>query len=137
MITITRRFQYAMGHTLYQHEGACAHLHGHNYVALIEASADALDTVGRVIDFAVVKELVGGFIDREYDHRFLVNCADPRADGLVALDATVRIVHYNPTAENLADELLDAASYLLSPLGITATAVTLWETENAYATVER
>jgi 6-pyruvoyltetrahydropterin/6-carboxytetrahydropterin synthase len=137
MITITRRFQYAMGHTLYQHEGACAHLHGHNYVALIEASADALDTVGRVIDFAVVKELVGGFIDREYDHRFLVNRADPRADGLVSIDATVRVVDYNPTAENLADELLDAASNLLKPLGITATAVILWETENAYARVKR
>ena len=135
MTTIPRRFQYAMGHTLYQHEGACAHLHGHNYVALIEASADALDTVGRVIDFAVVKELVGGFIDREYDHRFLVNRADPRAAGLVTLDSTVRVVGYNPTAENLADELLDAASYLLSPLGITATSLTLWETENAYATV--
>ena len=135
MITITRRFQYAMGHTLFEHEGACAHLHGHNYVALVTVQADELDSVGRVIDFAVVKELVGDFINQQYDHRFLINRADSRTEGLIALDATVRVVDYNPTAENLASELLDAAKERLSPLGLYVTEVILWETENAYAQV--
>lgn len=135
MTTITRRFQYAMGHTLHQHEGACAHLHGHNYVALVTVESDVLDSVGRVIDFSVIKQLVGDFIDNEYDHRFLVNQADDRAEGLVALDPTVRVVDFNPTAENLAEELLHAAQTALSPLGLDVTKITLWETENAYATI--
>lgn len=135
MTTITRRFQYAMGHTLFEHEGACAHLHGHNYVALVTVEANELDSVGRVIDFAVIKELVGDFINTQYDHRFLVNQADTRAAGLVELDSTVRVVDYNPTAENLAAELIDAARQVLNPLGLDVTEVILWETENAYAQV--
>lgn len=135
MTTITRRFQYAMGHTLFEHEGACAHLHGHNYVALVTVEANELDSVGRVIDFAVIKELVGDFINTQYDHRFLVNRADTRAAALVELDSTVRVVDYNPTAENLAAELIDAARQVLNPLGLDVTEVILWETENAYAQV--
>jgi 6-pyruvoyltetrahydropterin/6-carboxytetrahydropterin synthase len=135
MTTITRRFQYAMGHTLHRHEGACANLHGHNYVALVTVAADDLDEVGRVVDFSVVKQLVGGFIDDQYDHRFLVNRTDPRAEYLTALDKTVRVVDFNPTAENLAAELMAASRRVLAPLSLIVTGVTLWETENAYATV--
>jgi 6-pyruvoyltetrahydropterin/6-carboxytetrahydropterin synthase len=133
--TITRRFQYAMGHTLHQHEGACANLHGHNYIALVTVGSDDLDSVGRVIDFSVVKERVGLWIDRNYDHRFLVNRQDPRASKLVAIDKTVRQVDFNPTAENLAHELMLASKVALATTGIDVLSITLWETENAYATV--
>ena len=136
MITITRRFQYAMGHTLHEHEGACANLHGHNYVALISVAADDLDSVGRVVDFGVIKEIIGAFINTQYDHKFLVNKADNRADGLVALDDTVRVVDFNPTAENLVTELLLESQALLTPLQLTITRIILWETENAYAEIQ-
>jgi 6-pyruvoyltetrahydropterin/6-carboxytetrahydropterin synthase len=133
MNSITRRFHFAMGHTLFRHEGGCANLHGHNYVAFVTITADELDSVGRVIDFADVKKLVGAFIDTQYDHRFLVNREDPRGKFLLAIDSLVRVVEFNPTAENLAHELLVAADEILSLRGLVTTRVVLWETENAYA----
>ena len=131
---VTRRFQFAMGHTLHQHEGACANLHGHNYVAFVTVETPDLDPVGRVVDFGVIKDRVGAYINAEFDHRFLVYEQDPRATGLYALDSTVNVVGYNPTAENLANALLRAAQGVIeTPLHVSG--IVLWETENAYASI--
>lgn len=45
MVRVTRRFEFSMGHTLHEHAGACAHLHGHNYVALVTFRAEELGSV--------------------------------------------------------------------------------------------
>jgi hypothetical protein len=51
-----RRIPFAAGHRVFQHESKCRNLHGHNYVAVLHARADAgLDALGRVIDFSVLK----------------------------------------------------------------------------------
>ena len=70
--TATRRVQFCAGHRVMGHENKCAHLHGHNYVALITARADKLDSVGRVIDFSVIKQRVGGWIEQHWDHGFII-----------------------------------------------------------------
>src|SRR5262249_14498003 len=54
-VTCTRLLQFDAGHRVYQHEGKCANLHGHRYTAEITAQAEALDKIGRVIDFSVLK----------------------------------------------------------------------------------
>ena len=64
-ITATRRLQFAAGHRVHGHEGKCRHLHGHNFVVFLTAAAENLDAVGRVIDFGVLKERIGGWIERE------------------------------------------------------------------------
>ncbi len=74
----TRRLQFCCGHRVMRHESKCAHLHGHNYVAFFTASAQ-LDDVGRVIDFSVIKERVGGWIDEFWDHGFVLNEEDEGA----------------------------------------------------------
>src|SRR5215813_6067779 len=104
MVTVTRRLQFAMGHRVYGHEGKCRHLHGHNFVAFVTASATSLDEVGRVIDFGVLKERIGGWIDREWDHAFVVWDGDAEARAALERVAGQRIylLPSNPTAENLA-----------------------------------
>lgn len=137
LITCTRRIQFCAGHRVLGHEGHCANLHGHNYVAFITAEAEQLDNVGRVVDFSVLKQHVGGWIDREWDHGFIANRYDEQA--VAAVTATqphkLYLLPDNPTAENLADYLLTVVCpKVLAGLDITVTSVTIHETENCYAT---
>ena len=135
MTTAARRFQWAMGHTLFQHEGACAHLHGHNYVAIVEVTSQegSLDSVGRVVDFSVIKQEVGAYIDSLLDHRFIVYASDPRSVALTAVDDTVQRWSCNPTAENIAARLYQVTADRMKPYALAAKSVTVWETENVYA----
>lgn len=135
MITCTRRFQWAMGHRVYRHEGKCRHLHGHNYVALVTVQAPELDELGRVVDFGELKERVGGWIEKYLDHGFAVYGQDSEALQAVLSvpEQKVLVLGINPTAENLAEFLADRAARELSS-ALTVTEVTVWETENCYAT---
>ncbi|HJW69793.1 MAG TPA: 6-carboxytetrahydropterin synthase [Candidatus Binatia bacterium] len=136
MITATRRIQFAAGHRVFGHEGKCRYLHGHNFVALVTAAADDLDAVGRVIDFGVLKERIGGWIERAWDHGFIVWQDD--AEARRALEAVEGQKTYllagNPTAENLADHLLRVVGPdMLAGTGVRLVKVTLHETENGIA----
>lgn len=132
MITCTRRIQFCAGHRVAGHEGKCQHLHGHNYVAFITAEADELDTVGRVIDFSVLKERVGGWIDTNWDHKMVLWVDDTWVKYLTGTPCYK--LPTNPTAENMAQHLLGVVCPdVLSDTGVVVTAVRLWETENCYA----
>lgn len=108
MITATRYHDFSCGHRVVGHEGACAHLHGHNYRIhfTLEPEDSLLDDVGRVLDFSVIKKLLCEWLEANWDHRFLVWDADEHKDALQAIDPTVVCVPFNPTAENMAIHLL-------------------------------
>ena len=130
-----RRIQFCAGHRVYKHESKCAHPHGHNYVAFIHARADELDEVGRVIDFSVLKELVGGWIDKKWDHGFIYYSKD---ESMKEVFSQAGYKHHamdlNPTAENMAKYLVDeVCPELMKDTGIEVYKITLWETENCYA----
>jgi 6-pyruvoyltetrahydropterin/6-carboxytetrahydropterin synthase len=111
-------------------------MHGHNYVAFFEASCKCLDNIGRVIDFSVLKEKIGGWIDTNWDHGFLYWEQDSEmfcAMRAVANQKSYMMPH-NPTAENMARYLLEEiCPLLLADTGVTVTKVTIHETENCYA----
>jgi 6-pyruvoyltetrahydropterin/6-carboxytetrahydropterin synthase len=135
-ITATRRLQFAMGHRVHGHESKCRHLHGHNFVAFVTAAADELDAVRRVIDFGVLKDRIGGWIDREWDHGLVVwqNDAEARS-ALATVDGQkAYLLPVNPTAENLADHLLRVIGpQTLAGTGVRLVKVTIFETENGIA----
>lgn len=136
---ITRRIQFCSGHRVLGHEGKCSNIHGHNYVALFEAEADGLDKIGRVIDFSVLKEKLGGWVMQHWDHKFIANIDDKSSiECLNKVDGShpVWIAGFNPTAENMADYLLRIVGPdELRDTGVRLTKVTLWETENCFAEV--
>ena len=156
MITCTRRIQFCAGHRVYGHEGKCRNIHGHNYVALFTAQAEALDGIGRVIDFSVLKERLGGWIEENWDHGFIYWEDDPEMVSLFILsriptdfgeaitkrsspngEFKAYCLPENPTAENMAVYLLhEIAPTMLEGTGIWLNKVQLWETENCYATAE-
>lgn len=141
MISCTRRIQFCAGHRVMGHENKCAHLHGHNYVALITATAEELDTVGRIIDFAVLKERIGGWIESNWDHGFILWQFDSDARTLLqgwtpshGVPQKVSVLPNNPTAENMAEYLFHTVCpNELAGTGVEVIRVELWETENCRA----
>lgn len=93
------------GHRVVNHESKCANLHGHNASIWLGISG-TLDSVGRIIDFGEIKSLFGTWLDENWDHRMLIFKDDPMAKELVALDKTVVLLPFNPTAENFARYLM-------------------------------
>lgn len=123
-----------------EHEGKCAVPHGHNYEVHVYAEADQLDPLGRVIDFSVLKEKIGSWIDSHWDHCFLVFEKDRELiDALVKVsgEKAVFICPFNPTAENIALYLLKkVCPEQLQETGVRVTRIVLHETQNCYVEVE-
>lgn len=142
--TAVRRLQFAAGHRVYQHESKCANWHGHNYVGHFFARPKIdLDAIGRVIDFSVLKERIGGWIDKHWDHGFLV--FDQDLDTLRAIHGFIDAGNsqkffpcpFNPTAERMAEYLLrTVCADLFWDTDIEVWRVELEETENCRAIVE-
>lgn len=131
-----RRYQFCAGHRVHLHESKCATPHGHNYVVYFHATAPRLDDIGRVIDFSVLKEKLGGWIDKNWDHNFIVYEKDEEM--IKALTIAPRkkepfILAMNPTAENMADFLLkEVCPEQLKGTDVSVNKVVLWETENCF-----
>lgn len=110
MHKIDRYHDFSCGHRVHGHESKCAHLHGHNYrVTFTCVMTDGnLDHLGRVIDFSVIKERLCMWLEDNWDHKFLVYADDPFAGPLRKLDPEgVVLVPFNPTAENMAEHLVE------------------------------
>jgi 6-pyruvoyltetrahydropterin/6-carboxytetrahydropterin synthase len=141
MPTCTRRLTFEAGHRVMGHENLCAHTHGHSWKVWVTAQGASLDSVGRVIDFGVLKQKVGGWIDAHWDHAFIVHAEDT-----VVIDAFEEIhlsmegpprlfaLPTNPTSEHLAHYLLHTVCPLvLRDTGVTVVKVVIQETENCTA----
>lgn len=115
------------GHRVVGHENKCRHLHGHNYRIHFHCRAvenrKALDDVGRVIDFSVIKEQLCMWVEENWDHKFLawtndsviyeiskvVRDSSNRNENSITSDILVGSlcwVQFNPTAENMAEYLV-------------------------------
>ena len=88
-----------------------------------------------MIDFGVLKEKIGGWIDEYWDHGFIVYVKDEEV--ISAITATQTKAHFldeNPTAENMAEYLLrKVCPDVLHGTGVEVFKVALWETENCFA----
>lgn len=140
-ITITRRFEWDAGHRILKHESKCAHLHGHRYAAEITIEGSSLDALGRVIDFGDIKDLIGYWIDDNWDHNMILNDQDPLAfaDPSIFGERKPYLLPHNPTAEILAKELGKVVEILLLmryQKQLWLKRVHLFETPNCSATYE-
>lgn len=135
-ITCTRVFGIDVGHRVMRHESKCAHVHGHRYSIEVTCAAGALDSVGRVLDFSVVKELVGSWLDDTLDHGYAHHPDDDVGAYLQAQGLKTYAMPRDlgePTAENLAQLVGQTAGLLLAAHGVQVTAVRVWETPNCWA----
>jgi 6-pyruvoyltetrahydropterin/6-carboxytetrahydropterin synthase len=119
-----------------RHESKCANVHGHRYTVEVTCRAAALDEVGRVIDFGVVKGLLGPWVDQHLDHGYIHHPDDPVARYLRDAGHKCHAMPDDtpePTAENLASLLAWVAADLLGPHGVAVVAVRIYETPNCWA----
>lgn len=117
--TISKDFAWSASHVLdgLPEDHQCGRLHGHNYVARVTLSGKVV-APGFVVDYgelAPIKQLV----DDVLDHRHLND-----------------VLPFNPTAEHLAEWLLQKVRVLmLEHKNVTGIAVSVSETPKTWATV--
>lgn len=138
IMSASRYHDFSAGHRVHNHESKCAHLHGHNYRVHFEVQGN-LDTIGRVMDFSVIKEKLCLWLEEEWDHKFLVWSEDPMHSYLLDIDpAGVVVTPFNPTAENMALYLLEVIGpERLAGTGVTLVNVTIEETRKCSATYKK
>ena len=152
LTTATRYHDISCGHRVVGHEGKCALLHGHNYrIHFTIAAKQGLDSVGRVLDFSVIKSLLCEWLEENWDHKFLAWDDDPivralmpscspapggKADNLwVVMQGSIVWVPFNPTAENIAQYLLEVIGPRLLPTRCKLLSVMVDETRKCSASV--
>jgi 6-pyruvoyltetrahydropterin/6-carboxytetrahydropterin synthase len=135
MRTCTRRLEFDAAHRVMRHESKCKHLHGHRYAIEVTcASAAGLDDLGRVIDFGVIKERLGAWIDDTLDHGTLLNEKDAALKAACTANGWRHFVmEGNPTAENIAEMLFHKAQILFVDAGVEPVRVRVYETPNCWA----
>ncbi len=120
------------------HESNCKMLHGHRYVLEATFTANNLDNLGRVIDFGVIKKVLGAWIDENFDHNTILAKDDVILGEQIAKTLQQKIFYLptNPTAENIAKYLFDEiCPKLFAQYAIRCTKIRLYETPNCYAEV--
>jgi len=128
----SRYHDFSAGHRVVGHESKCRFLHGHNYRIHFFCAHEGgrLDTIGRVIDFSVIKEKLCTWLEDFWDHKFLIWEKDPlrnlNLSSLVGQGAkdfvdSFIVVPFNPTAENMAHYLIRT----VGPLQLAGTDVRL------------
>lgn len=140
-ITAERYHDISTGHRVVGHENKCRHLHGHNYRIHFVCEADQLDSVGRVIDFGVIKEKLCMWVENYWDHKFLAWEHDPvmkvaceHMQGDEFFGESIVFVPFNPTAENMAQHLVEVIGpQQLAGTGVTLVSVRIEETAKCSA----
>lgn len=140
MITVTRYHDFSAGHRVFGHESKCSMLHGHNYRVHFTCKAGenfvALDEIGRVIDFSMIKSLLCAWLEDNWDHKTLLWERDPWTKLLpnAVGPESIVVVPFNPTAENMAHHLLHTiAPKMLNGTGVRVIKVVVEETRKCSA----
>lgn len=137
-----RKIHFCSGHRVLNHESKCANAHGHNYVLWAYAEPigfNGLDSIGRVIDFSVIKEKLGGWIEEFWDHSFLIYKEDKELMNIrevLGKNKPPYICSFNPTAEEMGKFLIEkVCPDLFRDTGVMISKIVLYETENCFIEV--
>lgn len=139
MITCSRRIEFDAAHRIPKHESKCKMLHGHRYVIEANFTAKELDNLGRIIDFGVVKEVLGKWIDDNFDHNTILWKNDQELGKQIAAQTGQEIFYLDeiPTAENIAKFLFEEiCPKLFADKNVKCTKIRLYETPNCYVDVK-
>jgi 6-pyruvoyltetrahydropterin/6-carboxytetrahydropterin synthase len=127
---VTKVIEFAYGHRLLEYEGKCRYLHGHNGLLEVDIDSSALDRIGMVIDFGEVNDIVKTWVNDNLDHRMLLCKDDPIIPTLKGIGEPLFLMDENPTAENIAKVIWQAAR----GAGLKVSEIRLWETSTSRAT---
>ena len=126
---VTKQIEFCYGHRLLEYDGKCKHLHGHNGLLEIEVRSETVDSLGMVIDFGEIKDIVKQWVDDNMDHKMILSKDDPILGMLNDINEPVYVLDDNPTAENIAKRIHDEAR----KAGLDISETRLWETPSSFA----
>ena len=116
-VTIIKSF--AAAHLLADIGGKCEALHGHNFKVETTVAAEKLNSIGILVDFRFLKEVLGEVLE-EIDHKYLNELTD--------------FAGINPSAETIAKYIFDKMDARVKIAGVHMVRVKIWESENAAVT---
>jgi 6-pyruvoyltetrahydropterin/6-carboxytetrahydropterin synthase len=133
MFTDRVEVTFEAGHRLLFYKGKCESPHGHTFKVEIMVSSGDLDDLGFVVDFVELKNKVGGWIDENWDHAFLVNGQDQELRRALDSLTDKKVFVFedgNPSAENMARYFYNMVSEWYGKL---VSKVRVWESPSDYA----
>lgn len=139
-MSIKRYHDICCGHRVVGHEGKCINFHGHNYrIHFVVAPTRGLDSIGRVLDFSAVKATLCEWLEKNWDHKFLMWDQDPFITAFYDLGGRESIVRvpFNPTAENMAMWLVEELGPRLLGTSVELVEVAIEETRKCSATYHK
>ena len=139
IIRVTKEFAFEMAHLLTDYDGLCRNLHGHSYKLSVTVSGhichdEQSPKLGMVMDFSVLKRIVGEEVVDRLDHALMVRRGTSQADQLSGIAERIILVDYQPTCENM---VLDFANRIAPrlPEGIKLSSIRLHETATSFAEI--
>ncbi|MDE6569114.1 MAG: 6-carboxytetrahydropterin synthase [Alistipes sp.] len=140
VIRLTKEFSFEAAHALDGYDGPCREIHGHSYRLFVTVKGAPLADAGHpkqgmVMDFGLLKSIVGQEIIARFDHALILQRTaasdDLRATLASRFDNLVE-VDYRPTCENM---LTDFAARIQArlPQGVSLHALRLHETATSFA----
>lgn len=145
MFRICKCIELESGHLLSKHRGNCRYPHGHTRKVEFTFSAPDLDANDMVLDFKLVKEMLGGLVER-FDHALCMNSSDPNfaafrtayGERVIPFERedptseTIARTVYLQAAEALADAVEGRFSLPVRPC-VRLDKVRVWETSSSWA----
>ncbi len=138
MISCTRKISFDAGHRVVGHGGKCKDLHGHRYTIEATFETEILDDLGMVIDFGDIKEILGTWIDKNWDHTMILSRDDKELGENIARITNQQIYYIdsNPTAENIALYLINKiCPQIFANTKLKCKKIKLHETPNCFVQV--
>ncbi len=134
---VTKLFEISTGHRLSNYDGKCKHLHGHNYIGTLIMESDTLNSLGMVIDYSQMKQVIKDLIESKFDHKFIMKRGDLFNEALAKVcedfkDTSIVWVDYNPTVENIITDIKETVEKVYPDFGIH---ISLSETSTSFAEI--
>ena len=131
MTELQQRVTFDAAHRLFGYSGSCNMCHGHSWsVNIVLDSNNPLDQCGMLVDYRKIKE----YFKQKWDHRAIFNSLDPLVPIFEQMGlAVTKMDESNPTAENIAKEILRDISIMANLHNDDWIEVTVKESEDNYA----
>lgn len=146
-MAVTKEITFDCAHMLSGHRGKCANLHGHTYkvqVTILGELKDSGSSLGMVLDFGDLKEVLQDRIVNVYDHAIIFSAEPFRNEAEEELLDWARrnkmryhIMNGRTTSETMAHEMQLDIQIALSQINVIfeQVHVCVWETPTSFAEV--
>ena len=140
VIRLTKEFSFEAAHALDGYDGPCREIHGHSYRLFVTVKGVPLADAGHpkqgmVMDFGLLKSIVGQEIIARFDHALVLQrtaASDDLRTTLASRFDNLVEVNYRPTCENMLADFADRIQARL-PQGVSLHALRLHETATSFA----